>query len=97
MYPAGLPVVPRDEARREREARRLRSQGIARENVPGTGAEPGAVGDSGEQVVVEGLPGVWRVDPGAVGRPYTGRTALLSPFDRLVHDRAPAWLRLSAG
>ena len=88
------------QARREREARRLRSQGIARENVPGTGAEPGAVGDAGEQVVVEGLPGVWRVDPGAAGQPFTGRTALLSPFDRLVHDELAdlaAWLRLTVG
>ncbi len=29
----------------------------------------------------------WRVDPAAVGLPFAGRTALLSPFDRLVHDR----------
>jgi uncharacterized protein YcaQ len=27
------------------------------------------------------------VDPAALGRAFTGRTALLSPFDRLVHDR----------
>ena len=27
------------------------------------------------------------VDPAQLGRPFTGRTALLSPFDRLVHDR----------
>ena len=27
------------------------------------------------------------MDPGALGQPFTGRTALLSPFDRLVHDR----------
>ncbi|HEX2418639.1 MAG TPA: crosslink repair DNA glycosylase YcaQ family protein, partial [Micromonosporaceae bacterium] len=31
--------------------------------------------------------GVWRVDPAAIGAPFAGRTALLSPFDRLVHDR----------
>jgi uncharacterized protein YcaQ len=30
------------------------------------------------------------VDPDAVGRPFTGRTALLSPFDRLIHDRVRA-------
>jgi len=39
---------------------------------------------------VEGTPGVWRVDPAALGRPFTGRTALLSPFDRLVYDRQRA-------
>ena len=27
------------------------------------------------------------MDPEALGQPFTGRTALLSPFDRLVHDR----------
>ncbi len=31
---------------------------------------------------------MWRVDPAAIGRPFNGRTALLSPFDRLVHDRS---------
>jgi uncharacterized protein YcaQ len=35
--------------------------------------------------------GTWRVDPEAVARvrnqPFTGRTALLSPFDRLTYDR----------
>ena len=28
--------------------------------------------------------------PDALGRPFRGRTALLSPFDRLVHDRRRA-------
>jgi len=36
------------------------------------------------------VPGEWRVDPGQLDRPFTGRTALLSPFDRLVHDRRRA-------
>ena len=27
------------------------------------------------------------MDPQAFGQPFVGRTALLSPFDRLVHDR----------
>jgi uncharacterized protein len=38
--------------------------------------------------VVEGVKGEWRVDPAALGVDFEGRTALLSPFDRLVHDRA---------
>jgi uncharacterized protein YcaQ len=29
-----------------------------------------------------------RADPAALGQPFDGRTALLSPFDRLIHDRA---------
>jgi uncharacterized protein YcaQ len=52
--------------------------------------EPGDVGDAGEPAVVEGVRGTWRVDPdqmSRLGRPFAGRTALLSPFDRLVYDR----------
>jgi uncharacterized protein YcaQ len=50
--------------------------------------EPVHVGDAGEPAVVEGVEGTWRVDPEALERPFAGRTALLSPFDRLIHDRA---------
>ncbi|MBK5250798.1 MAG: winged helix DNA-binding domain-containing protein [Actinomycetales bacterium] len=39
---------------------------------------------------VRGPPGVWRVDPEAIWKPFTGRPDLLSPFDRPVHDRARA-------
>jgi uncharacterized protein len=34
--------------------------------------------------------GEWRVEPAALGEDFEGRTALLSPFDRLVHDRVRA-------
>jgi uncharacterized protein YcaQ len=40
--------------------------------------------------VVEGTKGEWRVDPGALRKSFEGRTALLSPFDRLVYDRVRA-------
>jgi uncharacterized protein YcaQ len=40
--------------------------------------------------VIEGVNGEWRVDPDALGGDFEGRTALLSPFDRLVHDRRRA-------
>jgi uncharacterized protein YcaQ len=30
------------------------------------------------------------VDAAQIGRPFEGRTALLSPFDRLIHDRVRA-------
>ena len=52
--------------------------------------EPVDVGEAGEPAVVEGTKGEWRVDPAALGEDFEGRTALLSPFDRLVHDRARA-------
>jgi len=88
VYPPDVPVVPSDEARRIRNERRLRALGIAREKGPAMPAEPVDVGDAGEPAVVEGVPGTWRVDPDALDRPFAGRTALLSPFDRLLHDRA---------
>jgi hypothetical protein len=52
--------------------------------------EPVDVGDAGEPAVVEGTKGQWRVDPAALGADFEGRTALLSPFDRLVYDRRRA-------
>ena len=45
------------------------------------------VGQAGEPAVVEGVKGTWRVDPSLLGQPFSGRAALLSPFDRLIHDR----------
>jgi uncharacterized protein len=45
------------------------------------------VGEAGEPAVVEGVKGAWRVDPSLLGQPFAGRAALLSPFDRLIHDR----------
>jgi uncharacterized protein len=87
VYPPDTPVVPRDEARRIRNARRLRALGIARETAPAMPMEPIHVDDAGEPAVIDGVPGTWRVDPEALGRTFAGRTALLSPFDRLIHDR----------
>ncbi len=43
--------------------------------------------EAGEPAVVEGVKGTWRVDPSLLGQPFSGRAALLSPFDRLLHDR----------
>jgi len=85
-----LPVVDLDTAVRHRHERRLAALGIARSSGPVTPGEPPYVGDAGEEAVVEGTPGTWRVHPGYVGLPFEGRTALLSPFDRLVHDRVRA-------
>ena len=39
---------------------------------------------------VEGTAGEWRVDPEATAEDFEGRTAVLSPFDRLIHNRVRA-------
>ena len=52
--------------------------------------EPVHVGDAGEPASVEGVKGEWRVDPAYLDDDFEGRTALLSPFDRLIHDRVRA-------
>jgi uncharacterized protein YcaQ len=41
----------------------------------------------GESAIIDGVRGEWRVDPAQLGLPFSGRAALLSPFDRLVHER----------
>ncbi len=87
VYPADLPPVSVAESERRRNERRLGALGIARAKGPVLPMEPADVGQAGEQAVVEGVPGEWRVDPAQLGQPFGGRTALLSPFDRLVHDR----------
>ncbi|HEX5858979.1 MAG TPA: crosslink repair DNA glycosylase YcaQ family protein, partial [Microbacterium sp.] len=90
VYPRNLPELSLEEARRERDARRLRALGIARAKSTGMPDEPIDVGETGVDVVVEGVKGAWRVDPDALtqlAEPFEGRTALLSPFDRLVFDR----------
>jgi uncharacterized protein YcaQ len=79
IYPADTPVVPVDEARTIRDERWLRALGIAR---------PKVVGEAGLPAEIEGTTGAWRVHPDATADGFTGRTALLSPFDRLTHDRA---------
>lgn len=86
VYPDD-PVIPAAEALRIRNERRLRALGIARARGPECPVEPNDVGDAGEPAVIEGVNGTWRVDPLQVARPFSGRAALLSPFDRLVFDR----------
>ncbi len=86
IYPDD-PAVPADEAARRRNELRLRSLGIARARGPECPVEPQDVGDVGETAVVEGVRGTWRVDPSLLDRPFAGRVALLSPFDRLIYDR----------
>jgi uncharacterized protein len=90
VYPADVVVPSVEEAERRKNERRLTSLGIARQKTRKMPMEPTHVGEAGEPAVVEGVKGEWRVDPAAVGDDFEGRTALLSPFDRLVHDRVRA-------
>ncbi|MER6947506.1 crosslink repair DNA glycosylase YcaQ family protein [Nonomuraea sp. NPDC000554] len=86
VYPDD-PIVPSDEARHRRNQRRLRALGIARARGAASPVEPVDVGEVGEPAVVEGGKGRWRVDLTLLDQPFSGRAALLSPFDRLIHDR----------
>ena len=90
VYPADVAVPSVEEAERAKNERRLASLGIAREKARAMPMEPVHVGEAGEPAVVEGVKGEWRVDPAALGEDFEGRTALLSPFDRLIHDRVRA-------
>jgi uncharacterized protein len=90
VYPADVVVPSVDEAERVKNERRLASLGIARQKARAMPMEPVHVGEAGEPAVVEGTKGEWRVDPARLGEDFEGRTALLSPFDRLVHDRVRA-------
>ena len=89
LYPDS-PVVPLAEALAIRDARRLAALGLARPKVPEVFAEVSQAGAAGEPAVIDGVPGVWRVDPTQLDRPFSGRTAILSPLDRLVFDRKRA-------
>jgi uncharacterized protein len=90
VYPAGLVIPPVEQAEQIKDARRLAALGIARQKRTAMPIEPVSVGMAGEPAVVEGTTGEWRVDPAALGDDFNGRTALLSPFDRLVYDRGRA-------
>jgi uncharacterized protein len=87
VYPPDAEIPPAEEAERVKNERRLAALGIARAQARGMPMEPIHVGDTGEPAVVEGVNGEWRVDPRYLGDGFKGRTALLSPFDRLIHDR----------
>ena len=81
FLPVDGPAMSVAQAEAELARRRLRRQGVVRVGS----AED--VGDIGVEASIEGLRGKWRVEPELLDRPFKGRTALLSPFDRLVYDR----------
>ena len=94
VLPVPGAAVDAAEAARLLVASRLRALGIARHRhlatslvtrlVPGPRHVLDGVGTPAE---VEGVRGRWVVDPDLLSRPFAGRTAILSPFDRLVYDR----------
>jgi uncharacterized protein YcaQ len=90
VYPSDVEVPSIEEATRRRNELRLASLGIARRKTTAMPVERIDVGEAGEPAVVEGVKGEWRVDPSALANEFEGRTALLSPFDRLIHDRLRA-------
>ena len=82
VYPSDVEAVATAEARRIRAENLLRSLGVARPRMVGEAA--------GVPAEIEGTAGPWRLDPEATTDGFTGRTAILSPFDRLIHDRTRA-------
>jgi uncharacterized protein YcaQ len=87
VYPADIEIPSVEEAERIKNERRLAALGVARAKARAMPMEPVHVGEAGEPAVVEGVKGQWRVDPAYLGDGFKRRTALLSPFDRLIHDR----------
>ena len=89
IYP-DEPHLPIEQAVRARNERRLRALGLARAKAAQAPMEPTHVGEVGDEVTVQGVPGTWRADPAQLdrlGERFRGRAALLSPFDRILHDR----------
>lgn len=82
VLPTDAPRLTFEEAATRRAQKRLRSLGVVRVGSPDD------VGDAGQEIEIEGARGRWRVEPELLDRTFGGRSALLSPFDRLVYDRA---------
>ena len=94
VYPQGLVELSVEEADAAQHERYLQAMGVAPTKATAVPNETRALGDAGEPVEIEGAEGEWRVDPAALlalDEPFAGRTALLSPFDRLVFDRERAF------
>lgn len=82
VLPVDTPELTLEEARDLRARKRLRALGVVR---VGSSED---VGEAGVEVDIPGVRGRWRVEPELLEREFAGRAALLSPFDRLVYDRA---------
>ncbi|TPW78365.1 DNA glycosylase AlkZ-like family protein [Schumannella sp. 10F1B-5-1] len=84
--------VPAGEARRRRSENLLRAFGVARDSIAIVPSElHGFDRTVGVAAEIEGVAGRWRVDPayldGDERDGFSGRTVVLSPFDRLLSDR----------
>jgi uncharacterized protein YcaQ len=79
VLPVGARPLSDGAARRALAARRLRNHGV----LPAAEAE-----GLGVAVEVEGLAGSWVADAKMLDTEFAGRAAIVSPFDRLVYDRA---------
>jgi uncharacterized protein len=86
VYP-DVAAVPTAQAHRIRNERRLRALGIARAKGTSSPVEPNGVEQVGEPAVIDGVKGEWRVDPSYLDGAFRGRTAILSPLDRLIFER----------
>jgi uncharacterized protein YcaQ len=78
VMPVDQPAIKAEKATRALALRRLRSQGIGLRKH---------LGEVGVPVEVVGVAGDWVAEPRALEQPFAGRSAILSPFDRLVYDR----------
>jgi uncharacterized protein YcaQ len=89
VYP-DVPEVPIAEAHRRRSEQILQACGVMRDSIAVTPGELHGTVPVGEPARIEGVPGKWLVDPAALeaarSREFEGRTAILSPFDRLMTD-----------
>lgn len=84
VLPTDAPRISRAEAQALHARRQVQSLGLVRIGSPID------LGGDGTEVVatIDDVRGRWRVEPTLLDRAFTGRTALLSPFDRLVYDRS---------
>lgn len=89
VFPSDARVLGPEEASRRRSERRLGALGVAREKAIAQPVEQLGAEQAGEEAVVDGIPGRWRVAPQHLAdlSGFEPRCALLSPFDRLVFDR----------
>lgn len=85
-----VPEVPLEEAHRRRSEQILRACGVMRESIAVSPGELHGIVPVGEAAVIDGVPGRWRLDAAALAsldqHDFVGRTAILSPFDRLMTD-----------
>ncbi|MDO5739635.1 MAG: crosslink repair DNA glycosylase YcaQ family protein [Ornithinimicrobium sp.] len=87
IYP-DVPTIPIEEAQTVKDEWRLAALGILRPRGPQCPSESLDAGNAGEEAVVDGVKGTWRVHGSYLDQqPWDGRVALLCPIDRLVFDR----------